>query len=263
MTAYTLKDYWEERLRKNFNLTGVGHQGLSAYYNACLYKRRLEALESGCQRLGFHVSGAQIFEVGCGTGFYTQYFFDNHAREYTGLDISNISIDVLKPQFPDYNFICADITNFDFGELRQSFDIVFSSDVLFHIVDDRKFEQSIYNMQSLLRSGGILIISDIFPQKTTQTAPHVRLRSLDFYRSLLQDNQCVVVHVEPIFAIGHPSPTDASIWWWNVYKRIWKFGFRIVKFALLYRFLAGLLFFLDKRFFLPRFGQIVPNRVLC
>jgi len=63
MTAYTLKDYWEERLRKNFNLTGVGHQGLSAYYNACLYKRRLEALESGCQRLGFHVSELKFLKL--------------------------------------------------------------------------------------------------------------------------------------------------------------------------------------------------------
>ncbi len=50
MIEYSMQDYWEERLRRRFDLTGSGCIGLGPRYNACLYKARVEALERALKK---------------------------------------------------------------------------------------------------------------------------------------------------------------------------------------------------------------------
>ncbi len=258
MKQYTPHDYWEQRLQNRFDLTGVGHAGLGPYYNALLYERRKEKLFTACSKTGLSLPGSSVFEVGCGTGFYTQLFSQNQVQKYVGLDITSISIDSLKMRFPDFQFICADISAFDTSAERSSFDVVFAADVLFHIVDERKFEQAIQNMSDLLRVGGVLIISDIFPRKTVQIAPHVRLRSMQRYQDLLLRCSLDVICVEPIFVLLHPSPPIDNNALQKAMQMFWRIAFRYSRSVIVDRGLSGFLAWVD-RYLLPNYSHVLPN----
>ena len=56
--------YWEARLSKHFDLTGVGHAGLGPHYNAQMYGARLRALERALTTVSRTLTGACVLEVG-------------------------------------------------------------------------------------------------------------------------------------------------------------------------------------------------------
>lgn len=50
--------------------------------------------------------------------------------------------------------------------MEEKFDIVFAADAMFHTVDDEKFKAAIRYVACVLKTGGLLIYSDILPQET-------------------------------------------------------------------------------------------------
>lgn len=261
MKTYKPGEYWEQRLSQDFDLSGVGHKGLSLNYNIQLYNRRLEVLKSILSQAKIDISQSRVLEIGCGNGFYTQFFTQHQVREYVGIDITSISIDNLQQQFPDHRFVCADISELDVSHMEGKFDIVFAADVRFHIVDDEKFKAAIRNVACVLRSGGLLIISDILPQETTQTALHVRLRSKSEYSRLFQENSLTTRYIEPIFVISHPSPTYGQHLLWNVITVFWKLLLRVnfKRLSIADSIICRSLLWLDRKFLCPKYGQKTPN----
>lgn len=257
--TYQPQRYWEERLTENFDLTGVGHRGLGDQYNRYLYKRRLETLTAGLGKIGCILDGKSILEIGCGTGFYTKYFAKQNIIRYTGIDITRASVTNLKKQYPFFNFICADIAQFGLSELHERFDIVFAADVLFHIVEERSFQNAIQTMVKLLKPGGLFIVSDVFPKKTSRTAVHVCLRSLLHYEQTLRTLQVHRIHIEPIFVILQPPSVKNASFWWDLYANIWRIERHVVKLNIIDRTLPIILEWLDRVFFCPRYGLALPN----
>ncbi|WP_076798216.1 class I SAM-dependent methyltransferase [Chloroflexus islandicus] len=257
--SYLPRNYWETRLSQRFDLTGVGHIALGPAYNASLYKRRLETLSKGLAQIKQPLTGARVFEVGCGTGFYTNYFAKQHVLEYLGLDITSISTKTLKQRYPLFYFVCADIANFAYFHIKERFDIVFAADVLFHITEDERFDAALHTMASCLKTGGCCIISDIFPQRTVRSATHVHLRSFDTYHQILQKHQLQILHIEPIFTVLHPPPIKNNSFWWDIYTYIWKIQRSAIKNPIIDKTLPHILEWLDRKIFCPRYGMSVPN----
>lgn len=260
MSEYSMQSYWEERLRRRFDLTGAGCIVLGPRYNACLYRARIEALEKTLRTTGYTLEGADVLEVGCGTGFYTEYCLKCRVGTYVGVDITSVSVETLRERYPNLRFIQADISADEIPEIGTKFDVVLAADVLFHIVDDAAFEKAIRNLCWALRPGGLLLVSDVFPASTMQVAPHVRLRSLDVYSRNLIENRTRVLRVEPIFALLQPPPylPDAS-WFWRGYARFWRLGWRLAHWYVVDRWLPPVLSWLDSRLFLPVWGSQAPN----
>lgn len=258
MEAYSMYHYWEKRLRQNFDLTGAGHAGLGPHYNARLYKARLEALEKGLASVERTLQGVRVLEAGCGTGFYTEYCFRQGVHTYVGVDITSVSVEILQERYPEFRFVQADITE---QTIEGDFDIVLAADVLFHIVDDTAFESAVQNLCSVLSPDGLLIISDVFPKSTVQVAPHVRLRSLDEYNCLLNENHIRLVLIEPMFAILQPPPfVPPTSWFWKGYALLWRgVGRRLARLSIVDRLLPPVLAWLDKRLFRPLWGYGAPN----
>ena len=110
----------------------------------------------------------KVLEVGCGIGTAAVSFIENGAC-YTGLDISETSINIAKTRLGVYDLpgqlLVENIENYTVdgpsGPLRddskpssyggESFDLVYSFGVLHHTPDIRK---SIKNIHSLLKEGG-------------------------------------------------------------------------------------------------------------
>jgi len=233
---------------------------LGPAYNARLYKARLEALENGLRAVGWTFRGAKVWEAGCGTGFYTEYCLRQKINAYVGVDITLVSVETLRKLYPAFHFVQADISSNEVLKVRIGFDLVLAADVLFHIVDDAAFERAVQNLLSLLRPNGLLIISDVFPITTIQTAPHVRLRSLSEYNRLFSENQTRILHIEPIFAILYPPSFIPSLsWFWKGYALFWRYAWRLARWSVADHLLPPVLAWLDKTWFLPRWGSRAPN----
>jgi SAM-dependent methyltransferase len=218
----SLEDYWENRLKENFGLHGAGYIGLGRSYNNWLYKVRRKVFVSRIKSMYLDFSDKEVLDVGCGTGFYVGLWKNQiGVRHITGIDITNIAIKNLKGKFPDAEFYRADISSDEdiaFLIRTKKFDVVSAFDVLFHIVDDNKFEKAIKNIHSMLKPKGLFVFSDNFIHGPTIRSTYQVSRSLSHIEKTLFNNGFEIIQRRPMFVLMN-TPVDTTK---RTPKRLWR-----------------------------------------
>lgn len=211
MNKYVPKEYWEERLKTRFDITGVGNIGFNKRYNEYLYRLQKNVLRGALRRQRIALQGKYVLDVGCGTGIFTKFYLDNSAQ-VTGIDITRTSVESLQKAFPQGRFITTDITSdISHPELAEgSFDVVNVFGVLYHIVDDDKFERALENLSGLLKPGGCIFISDFFGRSTVSPSKHVAFRSAEKY-GVLKKAGVRILEVKPIYHFMNRSLKSTSL----------------------------------------------------
>lgn len=211
--TYDPKEFWSKRLEGNLNLSGVGFTDFGESYNECLYKMRRIVLERAISKCKINVPNMRILDIGCGSGFYVDIWHNLGATDLVGLDITNASVRFLSAQYPELNFYEADITSptlfNDLSSLRERFDLITVFDVLFHIVDDDKFEQAIKNIQMLCSQDGYIFITDLFPHKRPYIIFCQKSRLLRDYVRVLEHNGIEITDRFPVHYLMN-APLDIS-----------------------------------------------------
>jgi SAM-dependent methyltransferase len=196
---FDAKQYWEERLSRQFDLAGTGTLGFSRPYIRLLYRLKERAVLQSIKTNKLSVTGRSVLDIGSGTGFFVDFYSRFNPAFIVGLDITQVSVDRLNHQYPNHRFVQADI-----GEpihLQTGFDIINAQDVFYHIVDDRKFDQAMENMVQLSHPGTILFFSEVFESKTLAAAPHVKFRSSTVYQEALRRRGFRILEVRPIYCL--------------------------------------------------------------
>ncbi len=202
--TYDPASFWETRLRGRFNLDGAGFQGLGVQFNTALYRQRAIVLERVLRQRRIRVGGAAVVELGPGTGFYVAEWERRGAASVVGLDITEVACVALRARFPRYRFEQADVAE-AWPVEPASADLVAAFDVLFHIVDDARFEAAVGRIGDALRPGGTLILSDMFLHGPPVVGFHQVLRSLEQYRAALDRAGLDIVGRTPVFVSMHPA----------------------------------------------------------
>ncbi len=179
--SYRPREFWDRRLAEHFDLRGTGETGLSLAYNRACYTLRREVLERALREAGMDPAGKQVLDVGCGTGFFTAHYLARGAV-VTGLDIAPTSVERLRARFPDARFVLADVSEAD---IEGRFDIVNVFDVLYHIVDEARWEAAVRRLGAAVAPGGLLLVTDTFVDLGA-LASHNRMRPLERYRAVLE-----------------------------------------------------------------------------
>ncbi|MCK5332361.1 class I SAM-dependent methyltransferase [Candidatus Parcubacteria bacterium] len=195
---YNPKDFWERRLEKNFNLKGVGYAKLGEQYNKWLYKARIRTLDQTIEKHNISCENKKILELGVGSGFYVNYWKKKKISEFIGIDITEKSVKELSSAYPEYKFIRADISSPDLP-IKEKFDIITVFDVLFHVLDEDKFEQIIQNIKKISHEKSIILIMDSYLKHSYQESFHVKLRTLSRYIEVLKKNEMKIKVIKPIF----------------------------------------------------------------
>lgn len=219
--SFNPREYWEATLRKNFNVRGVGHSGLGIQYNTWMYKVRKYVFTHQLRSLP-GLASAEVLDIGSGTGFYIERWNQLGVKSVTGSDITDVSVEELKKRFPESEFYQIDIG--DALALSEEYDVVSAFDVLFHIVEDNRFEKAIQNIYSLLRPGGFFIFSDNFLHGAPERAVNQVSRSLEDITKTLEKTGFHIVKRVPMFVLMS-SPIDSKNW---LHKSLW----RIVKYCI-------------------------------
>lgn len=178
--SYRPQEFWEQRLSEQFDLRGTGETGLSLAYNRACYALRAEVLGEVLRRAGVSPSGRRVLDVGCGTGYWTDWYVSRGAH-YTGLDIAAVSVERLVARYPEQRFARADVAD---GVPGGPFDIINVFDVLYHVTDDARWEAALRHLAGALVPGGVLVVTDAFSDFGA-IAEHNVMRPLARYLEVL------------------------------------------------------------------------------
>jgi SAM-dependent methyltransferase len=191
--SYRPQEFWEQRLEAQFDLRGTGETGLSLAYNRACYRLRGEVLAACLQRAGLLPGGRRVLDVGCGTGFWTEWYVSRGAH-YTGVDIAQVSVDRLAQADPEQRFVRADVSE---GVPGGPYDIVNVFDVLYHITDDARWEAALRRLARAVAPGGLLLVSDVLAPWRGRLAAHNVMRELPRYAAVLRDEGLAVRRTVP------------------------------------------------------------------
>jgi SAM-dependent methyltransferase len=212
MSPFEADTYWENRLRARYDERGVGDIGMSRTYNSCLYFVRRRVFRRCVNRLPIEPSKIRVLDVGTGTGVYVEEWHRWGAAQVTGLDITERAVDRLRLAFPQSRFIQADIGEPSLpAEMQNGYDVVSAFDVLFHIVDDERYQQALENVRNALRPGGWFLYSDNLVPLEARVAHYVS-RSEASILDALQRSGFEVLRRMPMFVLmNDPVRTKSRV----------------------------------------------------
>ena len=154
----------------------------------------------------------EVLEVGCGIGTAGQSFAENGAN-YTGIDLSDFSIELSKKRFEIFkltgNFITCDIESINNIENKQ-FDLIYSFGVLHHTPNINK---AISNIYSMLKPNGEFklmlyaknsfkyyeIINGLAQYEAQNNVPIANVYTNDEINELLKDFKNIKIDQDHIF----------------------------------------------------------------
>lgn len=113
-----------------------------------LNERQLDTALRLCRKLRLY--NAKILEIGCGTGWLVSKL--SEFGSVAGIDLSPAAVEWGRKQFPGVELEYGDIMS---SSHTGPYDLVISSEVLPHVVDQRAF---IERLAALLRPGGTLLL---------------------------------------------------------------------------------------------------------
>ena len=95
-------------------------------------------------------------EIGCGTGYGAHYLADLGAKSYTAIDKDPLVVEDLNKKYKNINFESIDLDLYPLPFDKESFDLIFSSNVFEHIAS---IDPVLTQCNHLLRANGMAVIA--------------------------------------------------------------------------------------------------------
>lgn len=209
MTSFDTRAYWENRLGADWSLQGVGFRRMGRSFNQWAYRLRGERFTAVVEQFLPDLSTARVLDIGSGTGFYIDAWRRIGVGEIVGMDLTEAAVTKLRTAFPEVEFVHHDISEAVDGLPANSFDVVSSMDVMFHIVDNDRFSTALRHVVGLLKPGGYFVWSDFFVHGRETVGGHIAWRSLYRIEELLRRAGLEVVARRPLFYWMN-EPRDTS-----------------------------------------------------
>lgn len=156
---YDAKKYWDDRLSTHgSSLKGSGVEGFSEKENKKMYLEFSKVLMYLFKKQEIDFNDVNVLEIGCGSGYWTQFLYDLGVKKYVGVDITDVLFTDLKKRFPNFNFIKKDIT---MEKINGKFNLILMIGLICHITTVAKFSFTMENIKNCLSKDGTCIISNI------------------------------------------------------------------------------------------------------
>lgn len=217
MTQFDARGYWERRLEGNWNLQGVGFRRLGRRFNEWAYRVRRDVFLRLVRESVPDLATANVLDIGSGTGFYVERWQELGVSRITGFDLTDAAVAKLRQAFPGVTFHRGDISDGDDALPSAGFDVVSAMDVLFHIVDDARYEAAIKTIHGLLKPGGRFVWSDGFPHDAEMRDEHIVCRRLAEIERMVCGTGFTIERRVPMFVLMN-NPVDVRS---RALKAVW------------------------------------------
>jgi SAM-dependent methyltransferase len=237
--AFGRKSYWENRLSAHPGLCGVGNTILGPSYIEWLYRMRRTIFLRRMHALDLDYRASSVLDIGSGTGFYLKLWKDLGVSTLSGCDLTDVAVSRLRKEFTEVRIEQLDIGDELPATLASQYAIVSAFDILFHIVDDRRYEQALYNVHSLLEPGGLFIFSDLLIHGIPLRDDYMACRSFDEITGQLQKTGFEVLYRGPTFILME-QPLDSQN---HIYRFLWRLMARAIRISDHLGYIAGALLY--------------------
>jgi SAM-dependent methyltransferase len=180
------QSYWERRHRLHgASLRGVGSIGLDHEANQRDYDAKWSHIRPVLEAAK-DAGATTLLDAGCGIGHFSQLA---HGLGYdvTGVDFSANAVEIAaKAAQPGLRFRVAQLSKLP---RVPSFGVVLCVDVLFHVIDDTAWGETVAALSEAVEAGGRLVIQEHLVAEREAVIPdgrrHTRWRTVDDYREVL------------------------------------------------------------------------------
>lgn len=185
-TNFDQVSYWRDRHEKlrgdhraTGNISGSHEEMLRRkIYQAYLFSALASMLRTAVLK---NKDSTTILDIGFGTGFLAS-ILTNTGFVYTGFDLSPIAVEDSSLLAPKANLQVGNIVT----DTLPTSDIIFASEVLFHIVNDASWHMAISNISKAMHLNSILIFTETFVSEIGKHPPHFRARTKAMYEDAFE-----------------------------------------------------------------------------
>jgi SAM-dependent methyltransferase len=187
MNAFSSSDYWERRYRAG------GHSGAGS-------SGHLAAFKAGVIN-GFVADNAigTVLDLGCGDGHLLSLL---RLPDYVGVDVSSAALASCVARFPQHRFL-------PFAALESSMraELVLSTDVLFHLVEDAVFTSYMHALFEHAQRFVLIYSSNV---DRDWSSPHVRHRRFTDYVADCRPEWRLLAHLPNRYPFDPERPDATS-----------------------------------------------------
>lgn len=148
-----------------------------------------------CRRR-FEVEGRQVLDIGSGAGHWIDFYRELGAQRVVGIDVSKSSVDHLREKFRDTDAVEVHqgTAQRALESVQGDFALVNAIGVMFHIVDDQAWRETLRVLGERLEPSGLLVVGGHFGwvdgvnvQIDAQGQVNKRLRSRGRWKRALRE----------------------------------------------------------------------------
>lgn len=174
------RQYWEGRHAALKLYRAGGDKSLTEDANQVFYQIRLAKIRVLIYRRFGSARRLRILDAGCGAGWMAAELARTGYR-VLGIDMAESAVRRARQTFG----IEARVASLHEYTSHESFHVILLQDVLFHVVDDEQWRQSLVNLASLLTGDGALIFADELRAQRYTLSNYIVHRSLTEYEQVL------------------------------------------------------------------------------
>lgn len=201
--SYKLLDdpvgYWDRRHRTTDEWRSGGDRGVDVQRNRAFYAHRLGLLVSILDRHHLQ-NNLRILDAGCGKGWLSDQL-SGQGHNVTGIDTSQRAIEVCR----EHRAGEFHVSSLDQFHASLPFDAVICMDVLFHILDDEIWRQSLVNLASLVSVHGLLLVTDFPCTVRHHMGNYIIHRPMQDYHAILESVGLHFLESVPYRFAGNPN----------------------------------------------------------
>lgn len=178
------QNHWEDRIDEKDRYSSVGISGLPDNVNRYRKEALFDVIEQVFRDEKLDPSDLSVLDAGCGTGIYSE-FYARKGAQVSGIDISETAIQKIR----EYNIpgVYEKSTLNDIPFSDGEFDLAHAFSVLYHIVDDTEWRQSLQELERVTKPGGYLLLRIGWVDETDRKSDHLKHRSRERYKKRLID----------------------------------------------------------------------------
>jgi ubiquinone/menaquinone biosynthesis C-methylase UbiE len=178
MTQEDIRSYYRNHWQQANDAHATGDQSALNYSSPIEDPVIYPIYERLIRDLGIKVDNANLLDIGSGSGRWIRFILDRYTpASLTGIDFAESSVLLLNEWAATLSnpsavsFHSADISDpaLAIPKPENGFDTINIANVLFHIPEPEKFEQSLKNIASLLAPGGRVLTTEYLPRVSMRT----------------------------------------------------------------------------------------------
>lgn len=178
------KAYWRRRHRRHgHSLEGVGQIGLGDLENERDYVAKWKQVNDLLNHFGV-TPDCEVIDAGCGVGWFTERLTERGHKVHA-IDFSPEAIALAQERLGERATF--EVGALDTWSASNNADLVICIDVLFHVVDQRRWRRALEALINATAPLGLLLIQEHLATAAKMDSPsHVRWRTLSDYLLALE-----------------------------------------------------------------------------